>query len=71
MPLLILAFVIGIYPKPFFQILEQPCNQIVRTVRPDYPLTPATVEAAMPERVGQAPAVHPAKTVAVRVEEKR
>ncbi len=58
MPLLILAFVIGIYPKPFFQILEQPCNQIVRTVRPDYPLTPAPVEAAVPEHVGQSPAVH-------------
>jgi len=78
-PLLILAFVIGIYPKPFFQILEQPCNQIVRTVRPDYPLTPAPVEAALPAHVGQAPALHPAKTVvaehaaasAVRVEGKR
>ncbi len=79
MPLLILAFVIGIYPKPFFQILEQPCNQIVRTVRPDYPLTPAPVEAAVPGQVSQAPAVRPASTVAAehaaasaaRVEEKR
>jgi len=43
----------------------------VRTVRPDYPLTPAPVEAALPEHVSQVPAVHPAKTVAVRVEEKR
>ena len=50
-PLLILAFVIGIYPKPFFQILEQPCNQIVQTVRPDYPLKPAPVEAAEPQKV--------------------
>jgi hypothetical protein len=27
------AFWIGLYPKPFFQILEQPVNQIVYTVR--------------------------------------
>src|SRR5216684_4154889 len=37
-PLVILAFWIGLYPKPFFQILEQPVNQIVYTVRgKDYP----------------------------------
>ena len=32
-PLLIMAFWIGLYPKPFFQILEQPVNQIVQAVR--------------------------------------
>src|ERR1700678_3611309 len=32
-PLLVLAFWIGLYPKPFFQILEQPVNQIVQNVR--------------------------------------
>jgi NADH-quinone oxidoreductase subunit M len=31
-PLLIMTFWIGIYPKPFFQILEQPVNQIVQDV---------------------------------------
>ncbi len=36
-PLLIMAFWIGLYPKPFFEILEQPVNQIVQTVRPGYP----------------------------------
>jgi NADH-quinone oxidoreductase subunit M len=36
-PLLIMAFWIGLYPKPFFQILQQPVNQLVLTVRPDYP----------------------------------
>src|SRR5512140_155695 len=41
-PLLILAVAIGVYPKPLFQILEQPVNQIVRNARPDYPgLQPA------------------------------
>src|SRR5580658_6066467 len=32
-PLIIAAFWIGLYPKPFFQILEQPVNQIVENVR--------------------------------------
>jgi NADH-quinone oxidoreductase subunit M len=37
-PLVIVAFWIGLYPKPFFEILEQPVNQIVSTVRgKDYP----------------------------------
>jgi NADH-quinone oxidoreductase subunit M len=36
-PLVIMAFWIGLYPKPFFEILEQPVNQLVMTVRPDYP----------------------------------
>jgi NADH-quinone oxidoreductase subunit M len=40
-PLIICAFWIGLYPKPFFQILEQPVNQIVATVRPDYPIPPS------------------------------
>src|SRR6201993_757439 len=31
-PLVIVALWIGIYPKPFFQILEQPVTQISRTV---------------------------------------
>jgi len=31
-PLLIMAFWIGLYPKPFFQILEQPVNQLVQDV---------------------------------------
>jgi NADH-quinone oxidoreductase subunit M len=75
-PLLILAFWIGLYPKPFFQILEQPCNQIVHTVRPDYPMPkPGPVEAAVPQQVGQTPGavpmVHSAKTVAEATGEKR
>jgi NADH-quinone oxidoreductase subunit M len=32
-PLVIMAFWIGLYPKPFFQIMEQPVNQIVQDVR--------------------------------------
>jgi NADH-quinone oxidoreductase subunit M len=31
-PLIIMSLWIGLYPKPFFQILEQPVNQIVQTI---------------------------------------
>jgi NADH-quinone oxidoreductase subunit M len=31
-PLIVMAFWIGLYPKPFFQILEQPVNQLVLTI---------------------------------------
>jgi hypothetical protein len=53
-PLLIMAFWIGLYPKPFFQILEQPVNHTISMARPDYPL-PAVNAAAQP-----APIVAPA-----------
>ena len=46
-PLLIMALWIGLYPKPFFQILEQPVNQIVQTVRPGYPGTSGAVNASV------------------------
>jgi NADH-quinone oxidoreductase subunit M len=36
-PLVVLAFAIGLYPKPLFQILSTPINNLVATVRPDYP----------------------------------
>ena len=45
-PLLIMAFWIGLYPKPFFEILEQPVNQIVQTVRPGYPRSGGAVNAS-------------------------
>jgi NADH-quinone oxidoreductase subunit M len=35
-PLVILAFWIGIYPKPLFTVLEQPVHQIVAQANPDY-----------------------------------
>src|SRR6476469_8795267 len=48
-PLVIIAFWIGLYPKPFFQILEQPVNQIVYTVRgKDYPGVQAVNAAIRP-----------------------
>jgi NADH-quinone oxidoreductase subunit M len=35
-PLVILAFWIGIYPKPFFAFIEKPVENIVRQVNPDF-----------------------------------
>jgi len=54
-PLVIMAFWIGLYPKPFFQILEQPVNQIVQTVRPGYPGTGGAVNASTPPADQAAP----------------
>jgi hypothetical protein len=46
----ILAFWIGIYPKPLFTVLEQPVHQIVAQVNPGYYNTAsiAKPEAAQP-----------------------
>jgi NADH-quinone oxidoreductase subunit M len=52
-PLLIMAFWIGLYPKPFFQILEQPVNHTIAIVRPDYPQPGATVNAGAQPGSGQ------------------
>jgi NADH-quinone oxidoreductase subunit M len=43
-PLIIMAFWIGLYPKPFLQILDQPVNHTMAMVHPDSP-EPATVNA--------------------------
>jgi NADH-quinone oxidoreductase subunit M len=47
-PLIILAFAIGLYPKPLFQILATPVNNLVVTVRPDYPGLTKPVVAGQP-----------------------
>jgi len=46
-PLIIMAFWIGLYPKPFFQILEQPVNRTIAIVRPDYPQPSTAVNASL------------------------
>src|SRR2546427_10494299 len=58
-PLVIMAVWIGLYPKPFFQILEQPVNQIVQTVRPGYPGTGGAVNASSPPADKSAPTTAP------------
>jgi hypothetical protein len=54
------AFWIGLYPKPFFQILEQPVNQVVQSVR--HPQAGGAVNAALqPPASGTGAAVSAAK----------
>ncbi|HNX97177.1 MAG TPA: proton-conducting transporter membrane subunit, partial [Candidatus Aminicenantes bacterium] len=40
-PLIVMAFWIGIYPKPFLDILDRPVEKIVRIVRPEIYRVPA------------------------------
>jgi NADH-quinone oxidoreductase subunit M len=47
-PLVALALIIGIYPKPFFQILQQPVAQLVQVVRPEQGRMAATTPAVTP-----------------------
>jgi NADH-quinone oxidoreductase subunit M len=35
-PLIIMAFWIGLYPAPFFRVLDKPVNKIVAKLRPDF-----------------------------------
>jgi len=35
-PLVVWCFWIGLYPKPFFEVLERPVAQVVERVRPGY-----------------------------------
>jgi len=46
MPLVVLCFWIGLYPKPFFEVLEKPVDYIVRKVDPDYAANVAALPAA-------------------------
>jgi NADH-quinone oxidoreductase subunit M len=63
-PLVVLALAIGLYPKPMFQILDQPVQQLVETVRPDLnkPVLAATPAAAPAAEPAAKPAAPPATT---------
>jgi NADH-quinone oxidoreductase subunit M len=57
-PLIIAAFWIGLYPKPFFQILEQPVNHLVATVHQNDTQPQGMMNAAVqPETLLALPAV--------------
>jgi NADH-quinone oxidoreductase subunit M len=52
-PLVIWAFWIGLYPRPFFHILEKPVQSIMERVRPDYYTTTEVASpAALPAPAG-------------------
>jgi NADH:ubiquinone oxidoreductase subunit 4 (subunit M) len=55
-PLIILALWIGLYPKPFFEILEPAVNQVVLSVRPDYPGLKANMNASTGQEQKSTPA---------------
>jgi NADH-quinone oxidoreductase subunit M len=54
-PLIIMALWIGIYPKPFFQILEQPVNQIVLNLENSVKAEAPTYVLVAPPSYQQAP----------------
>ena len=54
-PLMLLAFWIGIYPKPLFRVLDVPVRQIVEQVNPGY------YNSATAQRWGEKPPVPAAK----------
>jgi hypothetical protein len=43
---------IGVYPKPYFDVLQRPVTEIVERVRPNYS-GPAIRNASMPRRDDQ------------------
>ena len=55
-PLIIMALWIGLYPKPFFQILEQPVNQIVQTIHDN---SNSNANAPVNAQVAPAPSSRP------------
>jgi NADH-quinone oxidoreductase subunit M len=56
-PLIIMALWIGLYPKPFFQILEQPVNQIVQNIHDNSNANAPLNVLVAPPSYPQAPAV--------------
>ena len=55
-PLIAWAVWIGVYPKPYFDILRQPVAEIVQRVRPDYfhssPMRNAAIQHPPAEHAG-------------------
>jgi NADH-quinone oxidoreductase subunit M len=61
LPLIILCFWIGIYPKPFFRILEPSVTRLVQTVDAAYlrhPAMPAVASTGATEPAGHEGAAH-------------
>jgi len=53
-PLIVMCFWIGLYPKPFFRMIEPSVQRIVRVVDPDYLTRPAAqLPSAQPHAVAE------------------
>ena len=61
-PLIVMALWIGLYPKPFFQILEQPVNQIVQTIHDN-----SNPNATMNAQVAPAPSAQTAAVIGRKI----
>ena len=48
-PLVVMCFWIGIYPKPFFKIIEKPVQKIVQKVQPDFDNRSKSAAARLPK----------------------
>jgi NADH-quinone oxidoreductase subunit M len=55
-PLVVWAFWIGLYPAPFFKVLEKPVEAIVTRVNPDFFKAPPAAAAVAPEAPSPTPA---------------
>jgi NADH-quinone oxidoreductase subunit M len=55
-PLIAWAIWIGVYPKPYFEILQRPATEIVQRVRPEYFGGAPRLAQTMPPTAGTAPA---------------
>jgi NADH-quinone oxidoreductase subunit M len=64
LPLVALAFWIGIYPKPLFNILDQPVKEIVEHVNPGYYNASASASAPAATPVAADPAAAPESAAA-------
>ncbi|HET9695810.1 MAG TPA: Fe-S-binding domain-containing protein, partial [Terriglobales bacterium] len=54
-PLVLLAFAIGLYPKPLFQILDKPVNNLVMTVHNGGPQAPVDAQKQVAPAVENGP----------------
>ncbi len=64
-PLVVLAFWIGIYPAPLFHVLEQPVHRLVEAVHPGYYAAPeAPPPASSPSSSGLIPQTAPSDSSA-------
>jgi hypothetical protein len=60
LPLTVMAFWIGLYPKPFFDVLEEPVDRLVQQVEKRY-VYPDQVADLYPGRIELPPPAEPLK----------
>jgi NADH-quinone oxidoreductase subunit M len=51
LPLTVLAFWIGLYPKPFFNILDEPVNRLVQQIEQTHEYSESIVDLRSPSQV--------------------